>query len=116
MIETNLLPQVIKLKMLSRIIPVRSQYAVVLAYCGEFAAAEAEMERLQAYETGLDVKGQWELRNQRQAIARLRVTGAPSQLVIPTQVPLVKSKKIGRNALCDCGSGKKYKKCHGLKY
>ncbi|MCG3112493.1 MAG: SEC-C domain-containing protein [Candidatus Manganitrophus sp. SB1] len=22
-------------------------------------------------------------------------------------------KKIGRNDLCSCGSGKKYKKCHG---
>lgn len=24
-----------------------------------------------------------------------------------------KNKKIGRNALCPCGSGKKYKYCHG---
>jgi len=23
------------------------------------------------------------------------------------------SKKVGRNDLCPCGSGKKYKKCHG---
>ena len=23
------------------------------------------------------------------------------------------SKKIGRNELCPCGSGKKYKRCHG---
>ena len=23
------------------------------------------------------------------------------------------SKKIGRNELCPCGSGKKYKQCHG---
>ena len=30
------------------------------------------------------------------------------------QVP-VKSKKIGRNELCYCGSGKKYKQCHGKK-
>ena len=27
----------------------------------------------------------------------------------------VKSKKIGRNELCYCGSGKKYKQCHGKK-
>ncbi|MGX7030036.1 SEC-C metal-binding domain-containing protein [Vagococcus zengguangii] len=26
----------------------------------------------------------------------------------------VTSKKIGRNDLCPCGSGKKYKNCHGL--
>ena len=26
---------------------------------------------------------------------------------------LTKAKKIGRNDLCPCGSGKKYKQCHG---
>ena len=30
----------------------------------------------------------------------------PSAVISPTA-------KIGRNALCPCGSGKKYKKCHG---
>ena len=29
------------------------------------------------------------------------------------QKPIVKPKKIGRNELCPCGSGKKYKNCHG---
>ncbi len=29
------------------------------------------------------------------------------------QQPVVKSKKIGRNEPCPCGSGKKYKNCHG---
>lgn len=28
-------------------------------------------------------------------------------------IPAVHSKKIGRNALCPCGSGVKYKRCHG---
>ena len=27
------------------------------------------------------------------------------------QMPVVNEKKIGRNELCPCGSGKKYKKC-----
>jgi preprotein translocase subunit SecA len=27
---------------------------------------------------------------------------------------VVKGKKIGRNDLCPCGSGKKYKKCCGM--
>jgi preprotein translocase subunit SecA len=27
--------------------------------------------------------------------------------------PVVKAAKVGRNELCPCGSGKKYKKCHG---
>ena len=29
------------------------------------------------------------------------------------QKPIVKPKKIGRNEPCPCGSGKKYKNCHG---
>ncbi len=29
------------------------------------------------------------------------------------QKPIVKAKKIGRNEPCPCGSGKKYKNCHG---
>ena len=30
-----------------------------------------------------------------------------------TQVPVRSEKKVGRNDPCPCGSGKKYKKCHG---
>lgn len=29
------------------------------------------------------------------------------------QVPVTAEKKVGRNDLCPCGSGKKYKQCHG---
>ena len=29
------------------------------------------------------------------------------------QQPVVKGKKVGRNELCPCGSGKKYKRCCG---
>jgi peptide deformylase len=32
---------------------------------------------------------------------------------IPKQVPVVKMVKVGPNEPCSCGSGKKYKKCHG---
>lgn len=31
----------------------------------------------------------------------------------PQKKPFVKERKIGRNELCPCGSGKKYKHCHG---
>jgi len=27
--------------------------------------------------------------------------------------PVIKGDKVGRNDPCPCGSGKKYKKCHG---
>ena len=113
-IETILLPNALRLKMLARIVPVRSQYAVVLAYCGDFDAADTEMKRLEPYKAGLDKKGQWELRNQRKVIAEIRRTGPPPQWILPmSKPPLMSSMKIGRNAPCPCGSGKKYKKCHG---
>jgi preprotein translocase subunit SecA len=38
--------------------------------------------------------------------------GAPRKASTPT--PSVVVEKIGRNDLCPCGSGKKYKKCHGV--
>ncbi len=43
-----------------------------------------------------------------QAIRRQQV--APTQQGLPTVAP---SAKVGRNDPCPCGSGKKYKKCHG---
>jgi hypothetical protein len=106
--ERNLLPTVIGQKMVSRIVPVRSQYAVVLAYCGAHDAAAAEMASLAPYEAGLDAKGQEELRNQRGLVAWLRIEAPPPQWVFPTA-----PRKMGRNERCYCGSGKKYKRCHG---
>jgi peptide deformylase len=32
---------------------------------------------------------------------------------VPKPVPVVKVAKVGPNEPCSCGSGKKYKKCHG---
>ena len=37
-------------------------------------------------------------------------TGAPKA---PTRAPMIADEKIGRNDPCPCGSGKKYKNCHG---
>ena len=34
------------------------------------------------------------------------------KIPIAARMPINKSKKIGRNELCPCGSGKKYKYCH----
>jgi preprotein translocase subunit SecA len=39
--------------------------------------------------------------------------GAPPAAVIETVVKDEREKEIGRNDPCWCGSGKKYKKCHG---
>jgi hypothetical protein len=85
-IERNLMPTITGLKLAGRIIPVRSQYAVVLAYCGAFDAADAEMTRLEPYEGGLDARAQWELRNQRSLIAYLRENPPPPQWQMPPQL------------------------------
>ena len=67
----------------------------------------------------MDVRGQMELRNQRRHIAKLRLTGAPKQW----EPPLLGidgnkngGRKVGRNDPCPCGSGLKFKKCHGARY
>lgn len=83
--ETNLLPILSALKLAGRTVPVRAQYAVVLSYCGEFAAAEAEMARLAPYEPGLSALGQNELREQRRLIATLKQKGPPPQRKMPPQ-------------------------------
>jgi preprotein translocase subunit SecA len=51
------------------------------------------------------------LRRKRRELEQARMAGggdaAPVQQVIRSQ------QKVGRNDPCPCGSGKKYKKCHG---
>ena len=85
-IERNLMPTIMGLKLAGRVIPVRSQYAVVLAYCGAFDEAEAEMARLAPYEGGSDARGQRELQNQRALIAHLRANPPPPQREMPPQL------------------------------
>ncbi|HYW75842.1 MAG TPA: hypothetical protein VFA48_04350, partial [Gammaproteobacteria bacterium] len=85
-IERNLMPTITGLKLAGRNISVRSQYAVVLAYCEAFDAADAEMARLAPYEGGLDAWGQWELQNQRALIAHLRENPPPPQWQMPPQL------------------------------
>ncbi|MCL2517482.1 MAG: preprotein translocase subunit SecA, partial [Oscillospiraceae bacterium] len=41
-------------------------------------------------------------------------SGANKQTQKKTSAPVVKGEKTGRNDLCPCGSGKKYKKCCGM--
>ena len=40
-----------------------------------------------------------------------RFTSANSDTI--SAAPIEKKEKVGRNDPCPCGSGKKYKKCHG---
>ncbi|MEK6254477.1 MAG: SEC-C metal-binding domain-containing protein [Gemmatimonadales bacterium] len=40
-------------------------------------------------------------------------TAKPTQQVLRPEAPLQGGEEVGRNEPCPCGSGKKYKKCHG---
>ncbi|MER8954373.1 SEC-C metal-binding domain-containing protein [Mesorhizobium sp. M0833] len=129
--ESIVLPQLQQWKLADYLITVRSHYAVVLAYCGRFDDAEAEMARLDPYEPGLKPLVQKELAHQRELIRNLRAFGPPPKWVPPPGaleqaaamlksnggVPTVRGpasvRKVGRNERCPCGSGEKYKRCHG---
>jgi hypothetical protein len=99
--ERNLLPMILGLKMASHIIPVRSQYAVVLAYSGRFEAADAEMARLAPCESGLSEEGRTELQRQRRLIARMKLDAPPPQWQIPRP-----SGKYPVNAKCFWGQAR----------
>ena len=51
-------------------------------------------------------------RKKEKELAALQYIGGDSSTSSKPQ-PVVKGVKVGRNDLCPCGSGKKYKKCHG---
>lgn len=85
-IERNLMPTILSLKLVGRVIPVRSQYAVVLAYCGAFEEAEAEMGRLEPYESALDPRGRKELQDQRALVTKLKQNPPPPQWQMPVQL------------------------------
>jgi hypothetical protein len=106
-IETMLLPIVQEYRLVEYVVPVKAQYAVVLAYCGELEPARGLIRELKAFAVS-DYRRE-ELENQTRLIEKIAVEqpfiARPS---IEANVP-----KVGRNERCPCGSGKKYKKCHG---
>lgn len=112
-IEENLLPVVVQYKMLDKIVQVRSQYAVVLAYCGEYQAAGAELARLDPYRPGLSAMQRAEIDRQREFVGQLHRLSVLSSMKRAAPVQPRRREKFGRNDPCPCGSGEKYKRCHG---
>jgi preprotein translocase subunit SecA len=51
-------------------------------------------------------------RKKERELAELQMMGAGGNGAAAS-APVVKGEKVGRNDPCPCGSGKKYKKCHG---
>ncbi|MGJ8619784.1 MAG: hypothetical protein ACSHWN_05585 [Methylophilaceae bacterium] len=72
-IEKFVLPHVIAHNMINKLVAVRSQYAVILAYCGEHNAADAEMARLAPYESGFSELQKSEIDGQLRIIKQLRL-------------------------------------------
>jgi len=104
--EQHVLPVVSVAGLVNRLIQVRSQYAVILALCGQHKAAVMEMQRLEPYIEGLEYKQRLEIENQSRQIAGLAL-----RALIPRAQQTYAA--VGRNEQCPCGSGVKFKKCHG---
>ncbi|MGY3960916.1 SEC-C metal-binding domain-containing protein [Aeromonas popoffii] len=117
--EQHVLPVVHREGLVNRLIQVRSQYAVILALCGQHDEAGAEMQLLAPYIEGLTGDQRTEIENQSKYIARLAYQ---ARLATPTRPITQKPKsaviglfgRIGRNEQCPCGSGLKFKRCHGV--
>jgi hypothetical protein len=120
-LEQHVLPFAEHYRMLGRIVAIRSQYAVVLGFCRDFSAAEQEIRRLEAFAGGFSAEQRREIDGQRALIADLRAGNGPQQRRDPLSGPNFAAieqrrslqAKVGRNDPCPCGSGLKYKKCHG---
>lgn len=106
-IETMLLPIVQEYRLVDYVVPVRAQYAVVLAYCGEVEPARRLIRELEAFAVS-DFRRR-ELENQTGLIEKIAV----GRTFIGRPTIEVSAPRVGRNERCPCGSGKKYKKCHG---
>ena len=76
---------------------------------GAEAAAPIEMPRREAQQAVTDLTRNIQRKKDKE-LAELQFTGGGGT---NEQQPVSKGPKVGRNDSCPCGSGKKYKKCHG---
>jgi hypothetical protein len=104
--EGFIMPAVGELALATEQIFVRSQYAVILARCGDHAEAESTLKRLRPYYVGLNDKLKSELMKNERIVQSVRA-------VRPRRPVDHETVQVGRNDPCPCGSGLKFKKCHG---
>ncbi|MEE4482213.1 AAA family ATPase [Serratia ficaria] len=105
-IEQHVLPVVNEAGLVHRLIQVRSQYAVILALSGLHREADSEMQRLAPYIDGLTGEQRQEVEDQSNYITHLAHEATKANLTAFFGA-------VGRNEQCPCGSGRKFKKCHG---
>jgi preprotein translocase subunit SecA len=77
---------------------------------GQAPSVSAEQERRSAQNAIQDLTKKIQ-RDKDKELAELQFVGGDGSSVAKKQV--IKNDKVGRNDPCPCGSGKKYKKCHG---
>lgn len=104
--EQHVLPVVNNAGLIHRLVQVRSQYAVILALAGQHRQAHAEIQRLTPYMNGLTDEQCFEVARQAAYIEHLYQQENGARMINIFG-------KVGRNDTCPCGSGRKYKKCHG---
>jgi hypothetical protein len=117
-IEQSLLPLIHDLGMIGALVPVRCQYAVVLAFCAQFDLTSNTLQELAPYIVeGTEQAAEYEAQAgdvDRIRAGELRLSRARQ---LPTlkilKEPIRNTEKVGRNDLCPCGSGLKFKKCCG---
>lgn len=99
----------------------------MLAYCGDHQGAAEELARLRPFEESKAQGHRETFQDQKRIIERVRLFGGPRQreVLIPESLQALFDqrrgvsttvdlrRKVGRNERCPCGSGKKYKQCHG---
>ena len=116
--EQHAFPLIAHYQLTDMILGARSQYAVILAWCGDFAAADQEMEAVLNYDA--EPERLLELRNQVVLIEAIRAGLA--EPLKPRRSPggiqmMLNPDQVGRRQrpddLCACRSGRKYKRCHG---
>ena len=121
-LDEHLLPLINHTRLLEYLVQVRAQRAVMLAYVGRYDDARKEMNCLGQF-VASDAERMAELRRQQELVEdiasgriRLQRTVAIEPLLSAEDflnVGAAGRRKAGRNEPCPCGSGRKYKKCHG---
>jgi hypothetical protein len=116
--EQHVFPLIERYKLTDLTLEARAEYAVALAYCGDFEGADQEMNALANY--GGDAE--WREKYARGVNLIEAIRRGDAVLGLPVRPPggreaLLKPNSIGRrtspDAPCPCGSPRKYKRCHG---
>ena len=92
-------------------------YRRIGAAVGGFYGLRLDQRRRAVSYTHLDVYKR-QTQESRAATEAVNETGKVDQVAEneaekPKRMPIVKPKKVGRNDPCPCGSGLKFKNCHG---